>query len=223
MKESYQHPEYLTVPDAAKFSGVSRNTLYMWVKSGKLSAYQTPGRTNFIRPSDLVDFMRTSGMFVPSGLSVLAKKDEELDGPVIVDESSDDNATEAILVVDDEPSSRNLLVRTVNPLSKIYQAETGYEALHLLTLHSEINITLLDLRMPGLHGLATLAEINRCRPEVRIVVVTGFVDDIPSELLRDGGSIAGVIEKPFSISALQQTVKDLQESFSSSRSAATTL
>ncbi len=203
MKTNIPQPLFLSVPEAAKLCGVSRNTLYTWVRKGKLSAYQTPGRTNLIRPTDLVSFMQSSGLFVPSALQEMAQRDEANNQPVPSDTAKEGNV--GILVVDDDPTSRSVIVRALNDEYQMFQAQTGYEALHLLTLRSEIKLVLLDLRMPGQHGLATLKEIRELRPDIHVVIVTGFADEIPGELLQDG-KIARVIEKPVEALSLKEEV-----------------
>ena len=206
MKSDIPQPLFLSVPDAAKLCGVSRNTLYTWVRKGKLSAYQTPGRTNLIRPSDLVKFMQESGLFVPSALEDMAQRDEANNQPVPSDTAKEGEV--GVLVVDDDPSSRSVVVRALNETYKMFQAQTGYEALHILTLRKEIKVVLLDLRMPGQHGLATLKELKELRPDIRVVIVTGYAGEIPEELIA-GGAVARVLEKPITVAMLRQEVADL--------------
>ncbi len=206
MKSDIPQPLFLSVPDAAKLCGVSRNTLYTWVRKGKLSAYQTPGRTNLIRPSDLVKFMQESGLFVPSALEEMAQRDEANNQPVPSNTAKEGEV--GVLVVDDDPSSRSVVVRALNETYKMFQAQTGYEALHILTLRKEIKVVLLDLRMPGQHGLATLKELKELRPDTRVVIVTGYAGEIPEELIA-GGAVARVLEKPITVAMLRQEVADL--------------
>lgn len=203
MKAKLPQPLFLSVPDAARLCGVSRNTLYTWVRKGKLSAYQTPGRTNLIRPSDLVNFMQTSGLFVPAGLLDLAQKDEANNTP-IDKERPDDNRV-GILITDDDAATRTVLVRALGEEYKIFQAETGFEALHLLTLRSEIKLVLLDLRMPGQHGLATLSEINSLRPDSKVIIVTGFAGEVPDHVVQDGMAMT-VLQKPVRLPELRKAV-----------------
>ena len=207
MKPELPQPKFLSVPEAAKICGVSRNTLYSWVRQGKLSAYKTPGRTNLIRPSDLVKFMHQNGMFVPASLLELSRQDEKLN------ETNDEQAMNTrldhtVLVVDDDPISRSLAVRALNDTCHVYQAETGYEALHLLTVHRDIKIVLLDMRMPGQHGSETLSEIKRLRPDVAVVVVTGFADDVTEEILAKG-LVERIVEKPVTLPVLQEAIVEI--------------
>jgi len=199
-------PKFLSVPEAAKICGVSRNTVYAWVRQGKLGAYQTPGRTNLIRPSDLVKFMHQNGMFVPSSLVEVARVDDKQSStpPKAVEGGGHDHT---VLVADDDPITRSLAVRAIHENCQAYQAETGYEALHLLTIHKEIDIILLDLRMPGQHGAETLREISALRPDVAIIIITGYPVDIPPEA-SDMTMVVTIIEKPFTMPALQQAIED---------------
>lgn len=206
MKTDIPQPIFLSVPEAAKLCGVSRNTLYTWVRKGKLSAYQTPGRTNLIRPADLVKFMQESGLFVPTALQDMAQRDEannQSTPPV-----SGKEGELGILVVDDDPSSRSVVVRALNESYKMFQAQTGYEALHILTMRKEIKIVLLDLRMPGQHGLATLKEVKELRPDIHVLIITGYAGEIPDDLVAKG-QIARVLEKPITVAMLRQEVADV--------------
>ncbi len=212
-KNDLPQPLYLTVPDAAKLCGVSRNTLYTWVRKGKLSAYQTPGRTNLIRPSDLMDFMRNSGLFVPPKLEELAQRDEVMNEQLNGGKKSDDSSLRSIVVVDDDPLVRSLMVRALNDVYRLYQARTGFEALHMLTLHEDIRMVLLDLRMPGQHGLNTLKEIKKLRPQIPVIVVTGYAGEIPLDE-HSRAQIARVMVKPFSVAMLKEAIREVERSLS---------
>lgn len=201
-------PQFFSVPKAAKICGVSRNTLYSWVRQGKLGAYQTPGRTNLIRPSDLVKFMQQNGMFVPPGLMDAARKDEKTNELAQPPQQAEAENDWAVLIVDDDAIARSMVVRAVHGLCNVYQAETGYEALHLLTKNADIQIVLLDLRMPGQHGSDTLLEIKQLRPEVPIIVVTGYSKDIAKEMI-DEGKVARLVEKPYTVSDLRRIIEEV--------------
>lgn len=201
-------PTFLSVPDAAKICGVSRNTVYAWVRQGKLGAYQTPGRTNLIRPSDLVKFMHQNGMFVPASLMELARADDKQSRaqPRMPSGAGRDHT---VLVADDDPITRSLAVRAIHDTCQVYQAETGYEALHLLTLHSSIDVILLDLRMPGQHGSETLREILQLRPDVAIVIMTGFTEDLPRDLDAQV-MVTEILEKPFTTEDVLTSIRQAE-------------
>lgn len=206
-KSEIPQPKFLSVPEAAKICGVSRNTVYAWVRQGKLGAYQTPGRTNLIRPSDLVKFMHQNGMFVPSSLVEIARIDDKQSSEAPRQGESEEKREHTVLVADDDPITRSLAVRAIHDNCQVYQAETGYEALHLLTLHKEIDIVLLDLRMPGQHGAETMQEIRDLRPDVAVIIITGFAGDLPPDVAQHE-MVIKIVEKPFTMPILQEAVED---------------
>jgi excisionase family DNA binding protein len=209
-KKNYiEEPDFLTIPDAAKLCGVTRNTVYIWARQGKLSTYKTPGRTNLIRPNDLVKFMQKSGMYVPPGLLDLARRDVKMDDPGSTPENAD--AKPSILVVDDDMLVRTMVVQTLDDRYPVYQAQTGYEALHLLTVRKDIRLVLLDVRMPGQVGTETFAEIKKLRPDVKILIVTGFIDDVPQSI-RDDEMVFDVMEKPVDEDVLTRAVETVMPS-----------
>ena len=64
---------------------------------------------------------------------------------------------------------------------RVLSAVDGEQAVALFGQHaSEITFALLDLTMPKLDGLKTLAEIRRLRPGVKVVLTSGY----------DGGDFA---------------------------------
>ena len=198
MKQNYPEPKYLSVPDAAKFCGVSRNTVYTWVRKGKLGAYQTPGKTNLIRPTDLVKFMSVSGLFIPPALADLAREDEKLLGQTVGSPSqvapSYEHPEVQVLAVDDDALTRSYYARVLQGFAPILLAGTGFEALHLIATQPSVSVVLLDLRMPGQHGMKTYREIRQLRTNLPVLVVSGFAEDWMPGLA--GGTVE-VIKKPF--------------------------
>jgi CheY-like chemotaxis protein len=119
-------------------------------------------------------------------------------------------AKPVVLVVDDEPAVRQLLVHglvlygfTVQP------AADGQEALDLFKANPKAyNLVLLDVFMAGLDGPATLAALRQIDPEVRCCFMTAFSGDHGPEQLIAMGAI-GVVEKPFRLDKLAETLKGL--------------
>jgi DNA-binding NtrC family response regulator len=81
-----------------------------------------------------------------------------------------------VLVVDDEAGIRNLLQRTVEDAGySVVTAASGQEALDRM---SEMNIELamLDIKMPGMSGLEVLRQITINWPDTCVIMVTGIGD-----------------------------------------------
>jgi len=208
-EDRMEEPDFLTIPEAARLCGVTRNTVYVWARQGKLSTYKTPGKTNLIRPTDLVKFMQKSGMFVPPSLVERARRDATMGATGQHPDGSDESRS--VLVVDDDILVRSMVVQTIDEHYPVSQSQTGYEALHLLTLRKDIKIVLLDIRMPGQKGTDTFREIRELRPDVSVIIVTGYIEDVPDEIMADP-NVRGILEKPVDEETLINMVSDAMKS-----------
>jgi len=80
-----------------------------------------------------------------------------------------------ILLVDDEiPFVNTLSKRLSRRELNIVMAFSGQEALAQLEKDSDIEIVVLDIKMPGIDGLKTLEEIKRHHPSVEVIILTGY-------------------------------------------------
>ena len=83
-------------------------------------------------------------------------------------------ATTNVLLVDDEiPFVETMTKRLSKRGINIITALSGQEALGQLEVNSNIEIVVLDIKMPGMDGLQTLAEIRRNYPFVEVIILTG--------------------------------------------------
>jgi len=107
-------------------------------------------------------------------------------------------ASVGILVVDDEPELRGLLVMLLETEHfVVYEAEDGVDCLEMLRDHAEqIGLVITDLNLPRLGGTDLVAKIRALRPGVKILVMTGFAVEDAREALRQAGADE-VLLKPF--------------------------
>lgn len=87
--------------------------------------------------------------------------------------------TTTVLIVDDHPLVRQGLQAVLGSASDITvlaEAGDGHEAVRLA---SELgpDVVIMDLQMPGLHGIDATREIVAARPGVAVLVLTMFEDD----------------------------------------------
>ena len=191
--EHLPQPTFLSSPKVATICGVTRNTVCCWIREGKLPSYRTAGGKNLIRPADLLEFMRSSNMFVPDMVLEMAAADQAAS-------SADERTTNiepAILIVDDDPSARTFATRCLSQLElPILEAETGFEALHLLLQRPDVALIILDLVMPGQHGAKTFTEIRRQYPGMPVIVVTGHpIEDIETKFTGEKPEL--MLAKPY--------------------------
>ena len=110
-----------------------------------------------------------------------------------------------ILVVDDEEVVRHFIGAALQaPQRQILTASSGEEALDLAKQH-DVDLVLLDLIMPGISGVETFRQLHALRPELPVVIVTGYPDsDLMSRALEIGPFT--MINKPIDINQLQKVV-----------------
>jgi two-component system, NtrC family, sensor kinase len=110
-----------------------------------------------------------------------------------------------ILVIDDEPGviqlCQRLLERANFHVLAITQAMQGLDLLE----QAPVDLLLVDIRMPDIDGFQVIDLARRRRPELAVVVMTGFgTVETAIEALRRGAD--GLILKPFAGAELVQSV-----------------
>lgn len=88
----------------------------------------------------------------------------------------------SVLVVEDLPQVRATAVRILENVGcAVFDAYDGRGALTLLESHPEIDVLFADVRMPGMNGLELAERALRLRPDLRIVLTSGYVgrEDVP--------------------------------------------
>lgn len=117
---------------------------------------------------------------------------------------------DTVLVVDDEPAVRLLMVELMRDLGySTLEAHDGASALALLQSDARIDLLLTDVGLPGGMNGRQVADAARLkRPELRVLFVTGYAENA---VLSHGHLAHGmhVITKPFDLDLLARRVKDL--------------
>ncbi|MES2306824.1 MAG: PAS domain S-box protein [Gemmatimonadota bacterium] len=112
-----------------------------------------------------------------------------------------------ILLVDDEPLIRVVGGRMLERLGYgVTVAADGEEALQKVTdAVTPFDLVIMDGNMPRMTGREACRKIRALRPDLRIVLASGFVDGTtPQELTADGFS--EVIQKPYDLNMLSRVV-----------------
>lgn len=108
-----------------------------------------------------------------------------------------------ILVVDDEEPIRQLLDIVLQRQGlHVWLATDGCQALKLYDrFRSQIDLVLLDVRMPGMDGPQTLAALRNRNPDLRCCFLTGFTGEYTEQQLHQQGALR-VFTKPFALAPL---------------------
>ena len=115
-----------------------------------------------------------------------------------------------VLVVDREPSTRNLCLGVLTTLG--YEAEgaaSGYRALDILAT-GRIDIVLADIETPGLTGFGLLKTIKKSFPNIDVVMMAGS-EAIPVAVEAVQLGAYDYVTKPFKNEALRHLFQRLQE------------
>lgn len=79
-----------------------------------------------------------------------------------------------LLLVDDEVPFVETMTKRLNRRDlEVIPAYSGDEALKKLKEHAEVEVVILDVKMPGMDGIETLREIKRQFPLVEVIMLTG--------------------------------------------------
>lgn len=112
-----------------------------------------------------------------------------------------------VLVVDDEPDVRDLLVEYFHEAGyEVVAAASGTEAVAEITRHpSKYGLIISDLQLPGVDGLGVLKAAKAGNPSATVIIVTGYASvDSAVRAVRLGAY--DYLTKPFTLAQLEAIV-----------------
>jgi len=117
-----------------------------------------------------------------------------------------------VMIVDDHPLMLVGIASIVNArpdMTLVAQAGTGEEAISLFSKHKP-DVTLMDLRLPGISGVDAIRSIRSIYPKARFVVLTTYEGDADIHRALEAGAQGYVIKgMPYQtlVEALQRVHK----------------
>ena len=117
-----------------------------------------------------------------------------------------------ILVVDDEPSVRNLTVEILRRSGyEPHGVPTARQALDLLD-EERFDLIVSDVMMPEMTGVELLYELRRRQPDLRVILMTGGSEEPERTTKAVELGAVGLLYKPFSHAELNEAVATALES-----------
>lgn len=113
---------------------------------------------------------------------------------------------EKILVVDDSSTYRTVISSILKDYPLV-MAEDGLQALEQLEKHDDIDIMILDLKMPNLDGFGVLDQLKKVgRKDLTTLILTN-VDEIDSEIRGLESGAVDYIRKPIHADSLHKRIE----------------
>ena len=184
---------FFTTKEVGKGTGLGLATVYGIVKqhNGYIFVYSEPGKGT------------TFKIYLP------ATHEKSL-GTHPVKSATAPRGSETVLVADDEPAIRNLVLDVLRPLGyHVLIAASGEEALTVSdALKGPIDLLLTDVVMPGMDGKKLADELCSRRPNVKVVFMSGYTDNaIAHHGILDSGVI--LIQKPLTPGSLARKLREV--------------
>jgi PAS domain S-box-containing protein len=178
---------FFTTKGPGKGTGLGLSTVYGVVKQndGYIRVYSEPGKGTTFR----IYFPRVEAAAQPSSATSAA--------------ATLLRGTETVLLVEDEPGLRTLARECLEDHGyTVLEAADGKAALALARQHSApIQLLLTDVIMPGMSGRELADHLSRERPEIRVVYMSGYANDLVAQHgALDPETI--LLEKPFTLQVL---------------------
>ena len=186
---------FFTTKERGKGTGLGLSTVYGIVKQsdGDIAVHAEPGRGASFK------------IFLPRFVIGHATR---LDVERVVPAAP--RGTETILLVEDDPSLRQLAERLLRGYGyTVLVASTGQRALTLVEAYTgRIHLVTTDVVMPEMSGTALVERLVAIVPDIRVLFMSGYTDD---EVVRRGilDRRAAFLQKPFTPDQLAFKVREV--------------
>ncbi|MFO7727951.1 MAG: response regulator [Desulfonatronovibrio sp.] len=115
-----------------------------------------------------------------------------------------------ILLVDDEPKALKYLGKYLDKKGfEIITADSGEKGLEIIKNES-IDVTVLDVLMPGMDGITVLKKIKEIKPQIQVIILTGCASvELGMQGMKSGAF--DFMSKPVDPPELVRLIKSAQE------------
>ena len=109
--------------------------------------------------------------------------------------------THSILLAEDEAMVRAVAFEFLEEAGfKVHEAPDGLAALAILKSGVQIDLLVSDVKMPGMNGYELVQAGVELKPDLRVILMTGYAEDPPAHIKNRAG--LKILHKPFDFDAL---------------------
>jgi len=190
---------FFTTKEVGKGTGMGLSQVYGFVtqSGGHVAIASEPGAGT------------TVTLYLPAAKPLAKPRQESERG----EEDEDDALRSRVLVVDDDPEVLDVTVETLRRLGyAVLTAPDGPAALAVLRREADVDILFSDIVMPrGMNGIELARTARRLRPELRVLLVSGYPPPALSRLPEIGvdGEFA-FLSKPYRGAELAAALRALE-------------
>ncbi|OHV78808.1 histidine kinase [Rhizobium sp. LCM 4573] len=189
---------FFTTKPIGQGTGLGLSMIHGFVRQsgGQIRVYSEPGHGT------------TMCLYLPRYTGEITDDAESVDASI-----PEMGAGETVLVIDDEPTVRMLIVEVLQEAGYVaLEAEDGPSGLKILQSDVRIDLLITDVGLPGgLNGRQVADAARLTRPDLKVLFITGFAENAA---VGNGHLEAGmeVITKPFVMTELANKITDMIES-----------
>ena len=183
---------FFTTKPVGQGTGLGLSMLYGFIKQsrGHVRILSEPGRGTTFR------------LYLPRG----GRRAEDLEDLPAATVPQRAGAGERVLVVEDEPAVRAVIMETLQDMGFAAIAATdGPAALHIVRGGAGLDLMIADLGLPGMNGREVADAARALRPGLKVLFITGFGTAPPSAAPLEAGM--QIMAKPFTMLALASKLR----------------
>ncbi len=180
---------FFTTKEVGRGSGLGLASVYGMVNNhgGYIQVESVPGQG------------ATFTLFFPAA-------DETIQEPIIMDKTALISGG-TLLLIEDEPLIQKYCIEMIRSLDfEVIAASDGNNAIRIYKeQHTEIDLVILDMIMPGMDGCTIFRLLNEINPHVKVIIASGFTVDRRMDQMLSSG-MHGYLKKPYTLDELAEEI-----------------
>ncbi len=116
-----------------------------------------------------------------------------------------------ILVIDDDETIQDLLKNTLELNGYLVETANDGQFGFEKAVTDSYDLVTMDIKMPHWNGLEAIASLEIVKPDLKIIVLSSYLNDNENEKIGQAPNVLKLIDKPFSVKDLLREIKNAIE------------